>query len=141
MTKTIKIISDDHRSHAAVEAALKAANGGATAHTYTRAADIAALARAGEAKLEALGVPKAMRAGAAMSAVSGSRLPNAYKYTAKATIVRIIRRGAGWYLESAGTTDLHPGSTPAERLHLTPDQDAKAIAVLRTQYSLMTPAT
>jgi len=116
MTKTIKIISDDHRSHAAVEAALKAANGGATAHTYTRA-------------------------GAAMSAVSGSRLPNAYKYTAKATIVRIIRRGAGWYLESAGTTDLHPGSTPAERLHLTPDQDAKAIAVLRTQYSLMTPAT
>ena len=140
MTKTIKIISNDIVSHAAIEAALKAANGTATAHTYTRAADIAALARTAEAKLEALGIPKAMRAGAAMVAVSGSKLPNCYKYTAKATIVRLIRRGAGWYLESAGTTDLHPGSTPAERLHLTPEQDAKAIAVLRKQYTLVATA-
>jgi len=140
MTKTIKITSNDIVSHDAIEAALKAANGRATAHTFTSSADITDLARTAEAKLEALGVPKAMRAGAAMMATSGSKLPRAYKYTAHATIVRLIRRGAGWYLESAGTTDLHPGSTPAERLHLTPEQDAKAIAVLRKQYTLVATA-
>ena len=141
MANPIKITLDDNMENAAIVAALKAANGKATAHTYTRAVDIAALARTAEAKLEALGIPKAMRAGAAMMATSGSKLPNAYKYAAQATIVRLIRKGAGWYLESAGATDLHPGSTPAERLRLTPNQDAKAIAVLRTQYALITPAT
>ena len=136
MAQSIKIISDDSVSHAAIEAALKTANGRATAHTYTRAADITYLARAAEAKLEALGVPKAMRAGAAMTATSGSKLPNAYKYTAQATVVRLIRKGAGWYLESAAATDLHPGSSPAERVCLTPEQDAKAIAILRKQYDV-----
>jgi len=140
MANLIKIILDDNLENAAIVAALRAANGKATAHTYTHAIDIATLARTAEAKLEAFGIPKAMRAGAALIAVSGSKLPSAYKYTAQATVVRLIRKGAGWYLESAAATDLHPGRTPAERLHLTPEQDAKAIAVLRTQYALITPA-
>jgi len=140
MAKPIKITLDDYMENAAIVAALRAATGKAMAHTYTHATEIAFLARTAEARLERLGIPKAMRAGAVLVADSGTKLPKAYKYSARATVVHLIRKSTGWYLESAAATDLHPGHTPAERLRLTPDQDAKAIAVLRTQYALITPA-
>jgi len=122
-----------------VAAWLAEANGRASRHTFTAWSDIEAEASTAESKLDKLGIPKAERAGAKLIAQSGSVLPNAYRYTARGTVITLLRRSSGWYLETVSGYDLCPKHVPGHMLHLTPEQDAKAIEVLRHHYAIQRP--
>jgi len=117
-----------------VQDMLDRANGRATTHCYTLAAQIYDLADAAETQLGNLGIAKTRRAGAAYVATSGSALPSAYKYSAKATWVKLTRRPAGWYLADCSATEIRPGSPPSQWLTLTADQDAAAVKLFREAY-------
>ena len=117
-----------------VQDMLDRANGRATTHCYTLAAQIYDLSEAAEAQLGNLGIAKTRRAGASYVATSGSALPNAYKYPAKATRVELHRRASGWYLAECTATEIRPGSPPSQWLTLTADQDAAAIKLFREAY-------
>ena len=117
-----------------VQDMLDRVNGRATTHCYTLAAQIYDLAEAAEAQLNNLGIAKTRRAGASYAATSGSALPSSYKYSAKATSVRLIRRAAGWYLADCSATEIRPGSPPSQWLTLTADQDAAAVKLFREAY-------
>ena len=114
-----------------VQDMLDRANGRATTHCYTIAAQIYDLADAAEAQLGNLGITKTRRAGAAYVATSGSALPSAYKYSAKATWVKLIRRAAGWYLSDCRATEIRPSAPPSRWLTLTAGQDAAAVKLFR----------
>jgi len=128
--KPIKITTDS----AEIAAFLLAVNGRATAHTYITAAHMVECATHAEARLEALGIPKALRAGAESIQQSGDKLPNAYKYCATTTVVTLRRHSAGWYLVAAVRSDLWPRHRPMSVLRLTSEQDAHAVRVLRRRY-------
>jgi hypothetical protein len=117
-----------------VQDMLDRVNGRATTHCYTLAAQIYDLADAAEAQLGNLGIAKTRRAGASYAATSGSALPSSYKYSAKATWVKLTRRAAGWYLADCSATEIRPGSPPSQWLTLTPDQDAAAVKLFREAY-------
>ena len=111
-------------------AVLSAVNGTATAHTYT-ALDINMVADRAEAQMDTLGLTLAQRAGAKVQCISGGSVPNAYKYSRALTRATLTRTSGGWWLTEAKKIDGWVGS---EALHLTPEQDAAAIAHLRKGY-------
>jgi len=117
-----------------VQDMLDRVNGRATTHCYTLAAQIYDLAEAAEAQLGNLGIAKTRRAGASYAATSGSALPSSYKYSAKATWVKLHRRASGWYLVDCSATEIRPGSPPSQWLTLTADQDAAAVKLFREAY-------
>lgn len=123
---------------AKIEAMLAAANGRATEHVYT-CGDLADLAISAEERLESLGIPKAMRAGAEVFAISGDRVPNAYKWARNATSVRLVRRSSGWFVASVGAATIWKEGGKVDLL-LTEEQDAKAVSVLRCGYRIQRPA-
>ena len=129
--KAIKITVENT---AAIEAALKAVNGRAEAHTYTSAYSIIAMADRFGASLDKLGLPKGMRAGARYISQSGSVLPAAYKNTAITTRVMIERRSNAFWLVAVNHDRLYPRSKPFTGMVLTEAQDDKAIEVLRQSY-------
>ena len=120
---------------AAIDAALAAANGRAHTHTYTSAAQLAALADRAEARLSDLGVAKAKRKGARVTARSGDRLPNAYKYRVTRTSVTLERGASDWFVTRVETREHFVSEGSGMALVLTADQDAAAVAVFRAQYS------
>ena len=127
-------VDADHATK--IQAALDAANGGATAHTYTDADDILAMAAWAEGRLEKLGIAKSRRAGASVMACSGERVPNAYARLGReraATAVHLVRRSEDWYLVSARRAVVWQDGG-YRHLHLTRDQDAEAVAVFRSNY-------
>ena len=73
-------------------------NGTAVQHTYTSYCEIERIAEWNEKKLEDLHIPKKSRAGAKAHSVSGGIVPNAYRYSRKATYVELHRRPTGWFL-------------------------------------------
>ena len=117
-----------------VQDMLDRVNGRATTHCYTLAAQIYDLAEAAEAQLGNLGIAKTRRAGASYAATSGSALPSSYKYSAKATWVKLHRRASGWYLADCSATEIRPGSPPSRWLTLTAEQDAAAVKLFREAY-------
>ena len=121
----------------AVRAALVAVNGKAERHAYTLPSEISAVADDAERQLARLDVPKAARKGARYVSQSGSKLPNAYKYKATGTTVTLARGAAGWFLVDVAACDIRPGHAPFQRLTLTPDQDAHAVAALRKAYRVV----
>lgn len=120
---------------AAIDAALAAANGRAHTHAYTSAAQLAALADRAEARLEALGVAKAKRKGARVTARSGDRLPNAYKYRVTRTSVTLERGASDWFVTHVAAREYYANEARGMWLVLTADQDAAAVAVFRAQYT------
>lgn len=131
--KPIRITADNRP---AIKAALDAANGRATSHTCRHAIRVEDAASDAEARLQALPIPKAARAGAEYTWLSGDALPNAYKYTVIRTRLRLARRASGWYLIDVMAVEYYPRGGVGGTLILTPDQDAKAVAALRTGYRL-----
>ena len=129
--KPIRITADNRP---AIKAALDAANGRATSHTCRHATHVEDLASEAEARLQALHIPKAARAGAEYAWLSGDVLPNAYKYSVIRTRLRLARRASGWWLTVVAAVECYPRGAVGGRLILTPDQDAKAVAALRTGY-------
>ena len=124
---------------AAIESLLKAVNGRAAEHAYTRYSEIENLTAAAEAKLEALGLPKARRAGAQLAEISGAEVSNSYAKKAfhrAATSVRLERRPSGWYLVCATATTIGASGGGKGSLILTAEQDAEAVRRLRAGYSV-----
>jgi hypothetical protein len=129
---------------AAIEAALKNANGRAEAHAYTAFAEIEALAETAESKLESLGLPKAQRAGAVWVETSGGAVANAYAkkgFSRSATSARLERRASGWYLVSAAAATIYASGGGNGLLILTAKQDAEAVRRLRAGYSAIKAAS
>jgi hypothetical protein len=129
--KSIKISTDNFD---ALAAALKSVNGKASAHTFTTGGSINSIADLAEAKLDKLGLPKSMRAGAVFVQQSGEVLPARYNNRAITTNIRIERKSSGWVLTDISVSGLYPRSNPDRMLILTEAQDAKAIEVLRRAY-------
>lgn len=122
---------------ASVDAALAAVNDRARDHTYTDARDIFALAADAERRLESLGIPRHHRTGAVYVSTSGGPVPNAYKYSRRATSVTLKRRASGWTIASITRTEIYKKGGRAA-LILTQDQDALAVKKLRSTYHTTT---
>lgn len=133
--KAIKVVESNK---AKIEAALHAVNGHASQHAYTSYGEIAGLSARADRGLVGLGIAKSHHQGAVLKAVSGGRVPNAYKYTRRATFVALERRSAAWWLIEVAATDIYKDGGK-ERLHLTQRQDVIAVEALRAGYSIQPP--
>ena len=121
---------------------LKEANGRAHDHAYTSETELFYLAEHAEKELERLGLPKAMRTGATYHETSGDSVSNSYArkcFSRAATSVSLERRSTGWFLISAGRTDIYQKGGGEGRLRLTLAQSDEAVRRFRSQYSVVTP--
>lgn len=122
---------------AAIEAALKNANGKAFDHTFTSFEDIETVAHKAEKRLEALGLPIKSRAGAKWVETSGEAVNGSYKYARKATTVHLVRRTAGWYLDSAEPATIYKDGGKAQKIQVTKKQEAEIIERIRAQIDVL----
>jgi len=133
-TKTGQIkICEKNRD--AIEAALSAANHGATAHTFTNFCEVTLLAEHAETHLIALIGAKRLAVGAVVVVRSGGALPSAYSYYRVTTRVELVRRSSAWWLVSV-SSEQSGREAGKLRITLTHEQDAAAIAILRRQYTV-----
>lgn len=132
--KSIKIAESNE---ALIRAFLDGVNGKATAHTFTQFYEIKQLADEAEKQLQSLGVPKKVRAGASVRAVSGSRVPAAYKYPRTLSTLTIERRSSAWYITGMIST-LNWAKSGIVQVFVTEAQDAAAVAALRSRYNVKT---
>lgn len=130
--KAIKITAENA---AAIELVLHEANGRSTAHAYTTFGEIADVASGAEKALAGLMLKKDF-SGAVWRETSGGSVPNSYKGIRNGTAITIERRSAAWYLVSVSQVSLFKAGGGAGRLQLTTEQDAAAVAKLRSQYSV-----
>ena len=124
----------------AITAALAAANGKATAHTFYDGMSVVYAARDAEAQITALQLNKADRAGVIANTLSGGRVPNAYDYARIITRVTMVRGAADWFLtevKSFETRDKKHGET---RITLTSAQAAAVVAKFSAQFSVNSAA-
>jgi hypothetical protein len=129
--KSIKVTG---ANKGALESALLAVNGKATAHAFTRASELASCAEAAEASLAKLGLPKNARKGASLVVASGQKLPSAYKFKVRVTYATIVRGATDWTLmELCSLETWHGGGS---MLTLTPAQDERIIAGVRAGYRI-----
>lgn len=122
---------------AAIEAALKNANGKAFDHAFTTFEDVEAVAHKAEKKLEALGLPLKSRAGAKWVETSGEAVNGSYKFARKATTVHLIRRTAGWYLASAEQATIYKEGGKAQKIQVTKKQEAEIVERIRVQIDVL----
>jgi hypothetical protein len=130
--KPIKI-TDNNAS--GIEAALRAANGSAEAHTYIRYSEMRGLAHRAEKELTTLLAYDKYKSGATLDSRSGAKLPNRYRNSRIVTRVKLERRTKDWFLVSA-KTEIAWREVEYDHLYLTPAQDAQAIKILRSRYSI-----
>jgi len=124
----------------AITAALAAANGKATAHTFTNASEIISAACDAELQLASLGLNKGDRAAVIAHAISGGSVPSAYKYARTITRVSLVRGGADWFLTEAKsfeTFSRHAGET---RITLTSAQATAVVAKFSARFSVNSAA-
>lgn len=130
--KSIKIVA---ANLPAIQAALDTANGRSHEHTITNAADVISTAVAYEKQLLQIVGAKKYAQGAVAVFESGGRVANAYKYSRTGTRLT-LRRGAGdWYLDAVTTCTIY-AKGGNDTLTLTAEQDAAAIAHLRSGYRI-----
>jgi len=115
---------------ALIDAALRATNGTATAHTFTADHQIIHRCCLAEVQLVAMLAKKDIP-GAVLVAISGGKVANAYKYTRLTTSVTVQRRTAGWYITEIVLSESW-SAAGGNQLTLTPAQDAAAIRRFRT---------
>ena len=134
--KPIKIIENNQD---AIEKALAEANGRASRHAFTTYDEIKALATAAERRLKAMGLPACRHAGARYVETSGDAVTKSYArkgYSRAATIVCIVRRPSGWFMEWADRTRVwQEGGGPAS-LVLTSEQSGEAVGNLKSTYCI-----
>ena len=107
---------------AALDPALEAVNGKATARTIHSYRSIIAVAARAEAQLADAGLPKAFRKGASLHYRPAGPAANAYKYKAQTTRLTIERRGTAWYLTSVERDELYPKQAELFSICIAPDQ-------------------
>lgn len=138
--KTMKAIKITEANKTVIEAALKAANGAATAHTTTTFKEVEFVATMMEQQVYRLVGTKDMMVGAKVTHQSGDSLPNAYKYDRQVTVITMERRATGWFLTSATSATAYK-EAGRETIYLTEQQDEAAIAQLRKAYKVTKSAT
>ena len=116
--------------------ALATANGKATAHTAT-AQDLIDAAKDIESQLARLGISKADRIGAEFVYRSGGSVAKSYKYTRKVSLCRAARGASDWFLTSVSAQEIFANECGYCRMVLTEQQDAIAVAKLRSQYAIL----
>ena len=129
--KAIKIFTGNA---SAIKAALAAANGSATAHTFTDIEDVYCAADAAEAQLIKL-VSKKLASGAVYISQSGGALPNAYKHSRKVTTIRLERRSSDWWLVAVVCHDAYREAGKS-RLTLTETQRDFAVSRFCAQFAV-----
>ena len=129
--KAIKIFTNNA---SAIKAALAAANGSATAHTFTDLEDVYCAADVAEAQLIKL-VSKKLASGAVYTSQSGGALPNAYKHSRKVTTIRIQRRSSDWWLVAVVCHDAYKEAGKS-RLTLTQSQRDFAVSRFCAQFAV-----
>ena len=117
---------------AKIEAALKAVNRDAVAHTFTTFDQIAREADNAEAALLQL-INKGDAKGAYYVTISGEAVPNARRFARTGTKVVLDRGSKGWFLAELRNAPVYQAAGP-KWLTLTAEQDAKAIERLRKAY-------
>ncbi len=132
----MKALKITEANKTAIEAALKAVNGKAIAHTFTTATEIEWIADHYEQKVIDLVGAKNRATGAKVTYQSGKELPNAYDHTRQVTIVTLERSSTGWFLTSVTKTTGYK-SAGKGHLYLTAQQDASAHEQLRKAYSVI----
>lgn len=118
----------------AITAALAAANGKATAHTFRSWYSLLECARLSEAKLDHLGLKKGSRPGAIATATSGGSVAHAYKYT-RITSIAVLERGASaWFLVDLSIAESFRRTAGDTYISLTAAQDAEVTAKFHAKY-------
>jgi hypothetical protein len=128
-------------SSTALEAALVAVNGRASANTTTTANEVRSIAEEAENALAGLGLPKCHRRGASAVHVSGKGLARAYQYRGIATEVRLHRGARDWYLVGVERVPAYPGDAGrALKVRVSLDQDAQAAEARRRAFGITVAA-
>lgn len=122
---------------AKISAALAAANGKSTAHTYANYADIEKLVeRATEYENGFLRyIPKKNRAGIKIDFISGDGVARTYKYSRTATAVTLLRGAVGWFLTGVQQTTIYEAGGD-ETVQLTQYQSDCLHATLSSRYTV-----
>lgn len=124
-----------------LRAALASVNGGATAHT-ARVSNCIDQAQKAEAHLEALGLSKKDRPGAARDYVSGDRVSNAYAKKAwsdrAATRIRLERGSTGWFVTAISRAAVGQSGGWSET-RLTVTQRDLVTARFQSQFGVLPP--
>jgi hypothetical protein len=118
----------------AIKAILEKTNGRATSHTFATFSEIEAITLRAEKQLEAYGLTKKDRVGATVLAVSGEKMPNAYKYQITVNHAEFIRKASGWVL--TGLTKHQQWGGGGEALTVTTEQAEKMIAKFKTGFRI-----
>jgi len=116
----------------ALESALLAVNGKATAHALTRASELEGVAAQAELKLAKLGLPVSARKGATVVRISGQKMPSAYKYKVRLTQATLVRGASGWALTELASVEAWNGG--GSQLGLTTAQDERIVSRVRAGY-------
>lgn len=120
----------------AIEFALTAVNGRATAHCYTTFGEIRAEAERAERKLSDLLEARSKHVGARYVSQSGGRVASSYRRSRVVTRITLKRGAKGWYLEAVKQGLLWPNETGGAYLRLTPAQDCAIVAAIRQRYTV-----
>ena len=117
-----------------IEEMLRAVNGRASEHTYNYYTQIKSLVAEAEERLGLL-VPKKCFAGAKFYAESGEKVPNAYKYARKSTVIYFERGAKDWFIMQIKADQVYKEGG-SKSLSLTEEQDVKAVEMLRHNYRI-----
>lgn len=131
----LKPLKIDKKNEQAITVALADVNGQSREHTFNTFKEIGDLAQQAERQLDELSLKKAARPGAAMEAVSGKPVALSYSWARQATRVVIERRSSAWYLTELDAEAVWQRGGKSS-LQLTQEQDAEAVSILRSGYSL-----
>jgi hypothetical protein len=127
-------ITNDIKSAQAVNALLTKINGRAAAHTFQSFSDLEAITLRAEKQLESYGLNKKDRVGATVIAVSGEKMPNAYKYQVTVNHAEFIRKASGWVL--TGLMKHQQWFGGGEALTVTTEQAEKMIAKFKSGFRI-----
>jgi hypothetical protein len=127
----IKIVEANRR---AINILLGEINGKSLAHT-AHDKHVFELAELMEMRLEKFSIAKKDRSGARASGMSGSDVPNAYKYSRIVNTYQIQRGASDWFLIDAQRTEVW-GNADKDRLSLTPSQRDIAVSKFTKQFSV-----
>jgi len=119
-------ITNDSKSAQAINALIEKTNGRANSHTFATFSDLEKITLRAEKKLESYGLSKKDRVGATVIAVSGEKMPNAYKYQIIVNHAEFVRKSSGWVL--TGLTKHEAWGGGGEVLTVTAQQADKMIA-------------
>ena len=103
-------------------------------HTFCCFSDLEAITLRAEKQLEGYGLSKKDRVGATVLAVSGDKMPNAYKYQITVNHAEFVRKSTGWVL--TGLTKHQSWGGGGELLTVTTEQSDKMIAKFKSGFRI-----